>query len=89
MSEEQVRVACPACGKRFRLDPASIAEGAGKRMQTRAKRVTEEMERLGDSTRKLTNIPSETGGGEAALRELLSRPYDLLPTAGKLRLARF
>lgn len=27
MSEEQVRVACPACGKRFRLDPASVPEG--------------------------------------------------------------
>ncbi len=27
MSEEQVRVACPACGKRFRLDPDSVPEG--------------------------------------------------------------
>ena len=27
MSDEQVRVACPRCGKRFRVDPASVPEG--------------------------------------------------------------
>lgn len=50
MSEDQVRVACPRCGQRFRVDPESVPEdGEGNQARCRGCRASFVVRRMGDT----------------------------------------
>ena len=64
MSDEQVRVACPACGTRFKMPAHAVPEGeAGKTARCRSCGASFRVLREGEALRA---VPAEPAGEAAA-----------------------